>query len=382
MSKKRIAVLMNAFWTVSGGDQRAKQILKRISNDFEIDCYVSRLAKSYLAKGTKGVDYVVSPDQFNRGNVLRAYCRRSRWAGDEMLKCNYDLIYATSDFFPDVWPATRYRQCHRKTRWVQVIHHIYTDWRRRPGNKLKNLLAQILQQYSFRLIKKHADLIITVNNSVKMELITAGFDPGKIKVNPNGVDTKYFDRIKVKKVPLQACFLARLNLTKGIYDLVEIWAKVAESLPKVQLKIIGGGGEEIKRSLQNRILARGLGKNIEICGYLPDEKAYALLKSSQVFVFPSHEEGWGIAIAEAMACGVPVVAWNLPVYHSIFGSRITAVKENDIDSFAQAVINLLTDNQQAKGFGDNGHNFTRRYSCDNLAVAEKRMISRLIKCQR
>lgn len=51
---------------------------------------------------------------------------------------------------------------------------------------------------------------------------------------------------------------------------------------------------------------------------VPDDYLYSLLKSSKVFVFPSHEEGWGIAVCEAMAAGLPIVAYDLAPFREFF----------------------------------------------------------------
>lgn len=60
--------------------------------------------------------------------------------------------------------------------------------------------------------------------------------------------------------------------------------------------------------------------NILIYGRCSDVKLYSLLKSSKVFIFPSFFEGWGIVVAEALACGLPVVAYDIPAIRENFGS--------------------------------------------------------------
>jgi len=105
-------------------------------------------------------------------------------------------------------------------------------------------------------------------------------------------------------------------------------------------------------------------------GYLDNNLAYSVLKSSTLFLFPSHEEGWGMIIAEAMASGVPVVAWNLKVYDYIFEDFIIKIKENNIDEFSSMVVNLLCNNDITRRISDNGLNFIKKYDWNNIFVNE------------
>lgn len=64
-------------------------------------------------------------------------------------------------------------------------------------------------------------------------------------------------------------------------------------------------------------------------------------RESKVFIHPSHEEGFGVAPLEAQACGLPVVAWNLPVYQEVFPKGMIKVEMGDIKRFADKVLDLL-----------------------------------------
>jgi glycosyltransferase involved in cell wall biosynthesis len=66
------------------------------------------------------------------------------------------------------------------------------------------------------------------------------------------------------------------------------------------------------------------------------------MKSAKVFLFPSYEEGWGIAVSEALACEIPVVVYDLPAY-SYAGNSIIKVMKGNTVAFAGEVIQLLSD---------------------------------------
>ncbi|MDP1845632.1 MAG: glycosyltransferase family 4 protein [Candidatus Moranbacteria bacterium] len=285
------------------------------------------------------------------------------------------IAYSSSDLFWEVIPAFYFKIRKKNIKWVQAIHHIYPDWKTRPGNKATNFFGYYSQRFSFWLIKKKADKIISVSDFSKNQLVKAGFPESKINVSSNGIDIEYFESIKKIETAYDGVFLGRLNRSKGIFDLIRIWKKVCDELPQARLAIIGGGREETKKILLKKIRNYNLEKNIDLLGFLEDKKAHQILKSGKVFLFPSHEEGWGIAIAEAMACGLPVVSWNLPVYKEIFGIRTMQIEEKNTNLFSSKVLELLKNDTMRKKIGEDGKEFIKKYSWDSVAKKELEIIS-------
>ena len=78
-------------------------------------------------------------------------------------------------------------------------------------------------------------------------------------------------------------------------------------------------------------------------GFLPAAEYYAKIKEAKILFAPSHEEGWGIAVCEAMAAGLPVVAYDLPAYRKIYSGAYSAVPCFDHAMFAHAVARILND---------------------------------------
>lgn len=377
-SKKKIAILMNAFWNngagTSGGDQRIVQIFKRISDDFAIDIYTSKDGSDILKNNIKAAKIIVSAEKLNRGNLIIIYFKRTLWALKKILAKKYDVVYSSSDFLPDVIPCFLYLKKKPDVKWIQCIFHYYPDWQTRSGNKFMNLIATIAQKLSFRLIKNRATRIININYQVRDNLVSLGFLKKKIAINPCGVDLDLMNSIKVLKRNLQVSFLGRLNPSKGIFDLPQIWKSVVKEIPNAQLKIIGGGSRENQKKLAKMITDNQLWKNIELCGFLPNDQAFKIVKSSQLFIFPSHEEGFGMAIAEAMACGLPVVAWGLPIYSEVFPTGLIQVKEEDTEGFARQVINILSNKNKLLEYGEKAVTMVQKYGWDMIAESERKII--------
>jgi glycosyltransferase involved in cell wall biosynthesis len=78
-----------------------------------------------------------------------------------------------------------------------------------------------------------------------------------------------------------------------------------------------------------------------VLGFLDGIAKFEVMKSSKLLLFPSHRESWGLVVCEAMACGTPVVAYDLAVYREPFAGAIRTVAHGDVESFSKAVVELL-----------------------------------------
>jgi glycosyltransferase involved in cell wall biosynthesis len=102
-------------------------------------------------------------------------------------------------------------------------------------------------------------------------------------------------------------FLGGLKARKNLFLLLDLWAEVARACPPARLVIAGSG--PLRRRLEQRAAAGGTG-GIVFTGYVPERDKVDYYRLADVLLFPSALEGFGLAVAEAMACGLPVVASN------------------------------------------------------------------------
>ena len=140
------------------------------------------------------------------------------------------------------------------------------------------------------------------------------------------------------------------------------------------MEIIGSGSPEIVKKLQNDIKEKKLVDSITVYGFLPDDQAFRILKSSEIFISPSHEEGFGIAIGEAMASKCAVICWNLPIYKNIFEDKIITIVENNFDAFANAIMDLLDDTNKTQIYANSGYSYIKKYNWDNIAKKEYQLV--------
>ena len=156
---------------------------------------------------------------------------------------------------------------------------------------------------------KTADAFVSISQAVTEELTKAGYDPTKIRPLPNGVpipDPAWNRRPNWREAP-RASFLGRLAPEKGLDLLIDAWPAVREVFPNARLTIVGEGPE--RPALEARVERLGLNDSVELPGSSDDPNA--VLRTSDLFVLPSREEGMSIALLEAMALGVPLVATSI-----------------------------------------------------------------------
>lgn len=271
----------------------------------------------------------------------------------------YHYYYSCSDVWPDIFPAFILRFFHKQTIWISRIYHIYLTPKQRKGNLLVNIASTGLQRVSWFMMKLKSQKIFALNEKLAVDLVRYGFchseqsgqagsakdlalNDVRLPVLGAGVDLSLIKPIQPAKKGFNTVYLGRLARTKGIYDLVEAWRKVVEQNPKAGLAIIGGGQQEVVDILKSKIKETGLQKNITLLGFIPSkEEVYAILKASQVFVLPSHEEGWGIVVAEAMACGLPVVGYNLDIFGQVYKKGFVTAPLFDTQELSKRIAELL-----------------------------------------
>jgi glycosyltransferase involved in cell wall biosynthesis len=136
-----------------------------------------------------------------------------------------------------------------------------------------------------------------------------------------------------------------------------------------------GDGPERERGIQ--LTTRlGLADAIDWRGFVPEEEKARLLSESRVFVAPSYEEGWGIAVCEALASDLPVVAYRLPVLDELFPDAYCAAPLGQVDDLAARLTWVLEDDRLAGRLAAAGRRTAERYDVRRVAEAELDVILR------
>ncbi len=212
---------------------------------------------------------------------------------------------------------------------------------------------------------EQADLILAVSPSTKSYLQEQLHIGKPVKVSPNMIDGTIISKLHVRRNELRVKFhwlpqrpvilgVGQIQPRKGIDDFVA----VARAMPAADFVWVGGflfGPLSADRDrLQD--LVQSAPRNLLFTGKLKRELLYEYYVAADVFLFPSHQETFGLAILEASMAGLPLVVRDLPSYRSVFGDSYIAVRDND---YTSAVSSLIDDRER---FG--------LYSKKALAAAE------------
>lgn len=211
----------------------------------------------------------------------------------------YDFIYSASDFWPDSLPAFIMKL--KGNKWVAGFY-LYAP---RVWRSFFYFETQVFARW---LINKFADIVCITNGSLAW-----GFKGKKIIEVNGGVDLT-FAFISNKKKTYDAVFIGRLHYTKGIDELIKIWELVLEQKPDAKLAIIGAGDTEEKKLfdwIRNR-------EDVIYLGYMGNERFDVYTESKFVlYTTPVKYDHFSMAPVEAMACGCPMIAFDLPVMEYI-----------------------------------------------------------------
>ncbi len=110
-------------------------------------------------------------------------------------------------------------------------------------------------------------------------------------------------------------FLSRLHFKKGVESLLKAWETVRNCFPGWCLVIAGDGEVDYVATLKAQVSTAGLDDSVAFIGAVHGEEKWALLKRAEIFVLPTLSENFGLVVAEALACAVPVITtkgapWN------------------------------------------------------------------------
>ena len=346
--------------SISGGDQLFLDIAPHLPKDIKLVLITPSFAKKYWEDiNQSNVEFRYLRDNpFDSYShqifIFLSYLIRS-WQVYQILRKEKEVeaIYSCSDIvYADIWPAY-FLVGHKKVKWLTRIYHVILPPAKRQGNFLVNFLAFYLQRLSFWMIKKRSNLILALNDALRKELLDLGFPKNRIGVLGAGIDYEKIRNFKpTKKYIYDVVALGRVAPVKGIFDIVKIWKTVHDHNPSWKFAWVGGGNENYTKKMRETVERAGLEHSFSLLGFIDKEEVYNILKSAKVFVCPDHENGWGLAICEAMASGLPVVSYNIDIFGSVYKKGYRSVPLFDTKKFSIELIKVLEDNSLRKMLGE------------------------------
>jgi glycosyltransferase involved in cell wall biosynthesis len=149
-----------------------------------------------------------------------------------------------------------------------------------------------------------------------------------------------FPSLKGKRVLLS---LSRIHPKKGLDDLLRAFSKVSASRPDIHLVIAGSGHADYERKLKELALTLGLEDKVTWTGFVDGDLKWGAYHYADVFVLPSHQENFGLSVAEALACGKPVLITDkVNIWRDIVADHAGLVGGDNAESITSLLLQWMS----------------------------------------
>lgn len=197
-----------------------------------------------------------------------------------------------------------------------------------------------------------ADLVITLSNEWKNK-IESTINISNCKSLKNGINMDKFSSAinNVEDFSCSLLDLSKLNENKGTYDLINAINIVKNTIPNIKVYLAGNGEIEKAKEI---IKEKELEKNIKLLGWIDVNEKIDILNKVSIVILPSHYEGLPMCILEGMACGKAIISTNVgAIPEVVTKDNGILVNPGDVNTLANAIINLCTDANMLKSMSNN-----------------------------
>ena len=202
-----------------------------------------------------------------------------------------------------------------------------------------------------------------------------------LEIVPNGVDVGAFAGAEPRTdLPAgrRILWVNRLDAQKGFPVALAAFAKVLAEIPDAVLVVVGEGKDREALAL----LTESARARVDMRGAVPNDQVPSYLAACEVFVSPAvGQESFGIALVEAMAAGVPVVATDIPGYREVVSDGVEGlvVPPRDPEALAAALVTVLTEPELAKRLGEAGRERARTFDWPIVVDRVEELYTRAIE---
>ncbi len=311
-SKAVVAIVCDVMYPHSQGGRefRYKALLPKLAEHVEVHVYTMRWWSGPKVYSEGGVTFhAISP----RMSMYTKTGRRSIVHGLvfgiaclSLLGCRFDVLEVDQIPYFHLFPLRLIATIRRKP-LIATWHEVWGPVAWRQYLKWLGWAAWLVEAFSFRM----PDHIFAVSDETSTRLHQFVGERALVTTVPNGIDTEVIAEVAASPLRTDIVTVGRLIDHKRVHVLLEVVASLHARGVPATCRIIGDGPERL--ALQEQVQALGMGPWVEFCYDVAEQKElYSLIKASRLFVSLSAREGFGIAVLEAIACGVPVLTTSAP----------------------------------------------------------------------
>lgn len=298
------------------------------------------------------------------------------WPSADTVLGGVSVFHATNYFLPPVRSAKR----------ILSIYDL--AMLRNPSWGDPARVAPFVQ--SLRRNAHDADAVLTCSEASRKDIVELlGLDPAKVYVAHGAVDDAFVppQRDAAQARVAQAYGLERpyvlyvgtLEARKNVAGLVTAFARVASQVPH-DLVLVGARGWQAE-TIDAAIATHGLGDRVQQIGYVQKRGDLpALYTAADAFAFPSHYEGFGLPVLEAMACGCPVVTADNSSLPEVAGDAALYAPSSDPEALAACLAQVLSDRALRDTLRARGGARVAQFSWDQSAATVLALYRDLAEC--
>lgn len=227
--------------------------------------------------------------------------------------------------------------------------------------------------------------IIAISEATRDDLVrTFALDAERINVVHEGFDKRLFHPEKATKAVAARPFLlfaGTLDPHKNVALLIKLLAELRADGVPVSLKLVGRQDPRLVAALRSQF-PPGLQDDIEFIGFVSDEALAVLMRDCAAFVFPSRNEGFGLAPVEAMACGAPVVAASAGSLPEVIAGGGVLLDPDDVRAWKDEIRRVLEDPGHARALSRRALERSAAFSWDKAAREYRAIIEKALAGER
>ncbi len=277
---------------------------------------------------------------------------------------HFDILHAGQWPFLHLIPARLFSLCGGAK--------LVVDWWEVWGKDLwidyfgfKGILGLLLE----KLLARMTPHIIAITQKGKEQLQQLGVKSSRITFISNGIDFEKIQKGVCKGKEFDLVYMGRLKNHKNVSHILQAMGILKKKGRSLTLQIIGDGPD--RESLEKLAQHLGMTQNIIFHGMIEsDEEAYAKMKASRIFIYPSTKGSASIMVMEANACGLPVMA-----YRTEYGLSPELIEEgvngfwvegSQPQAMADTLEKLFSNSGEAINYDNNVIEFAQKYAWKNI----------------
>ncbi len=249
---------------------------------------------------------------------------------------------------------------------VVVVHHVHKEQFFVEAGFPLNWIAYVFETKVMPMVYRRC-VFITGTQSTREGLIKLGILAPRITVIPYGLDHALY-RPSGDKAPVPTIlYLGRLKRYKRVDLVLRALPKILETCPDASLWIVGRG--DTRAALERLAGELGLSRRVTLWGFVSEQEKARLLQQAWVFVYPSMNEGWGLSVLEANACGTPAVVFDVPGLRDAVLNEQTGlvVRDGDVAGLSHMIGLILRDASLRDRLRQNAIAWSQRFDWDTSA---------------